>query len=93
MGATAKLNHRETEIACRAERAFLRSLGGGCQFPIAGHAVVEGGLLRLEGLVAAPDGSKILRDNSSGNTDQAEKIGSVLAQHLIAQGAGELLNA
>jgi hydroxymethylbilane synthase len=93
VGATAKLNHRETEIACRSERAFLRSLGGGCQFPIAAHAVVEDGLLKLEGLVAAPDGSKILRNHSSGNTDQAEKIGSVLAQQLIAQGAGELLNA
>src|SRR5688500_10177329 len=34
VAATAKLNHRESEIACRAERAFLRGLGGGCQFPI-----------------------------------------------------------
>ena len=50
--ATAKLNHRETELACRAERAFLRSLGGGCQFPIAAHAVVEDDTLSLEGLVA-----------------------------------------
>ena len=90
--ATAKLNHLQTELACRAERAFLRGLGGGCQLPIAGHAVVEGDVLKLEGLVAAPDGSKILRDNSSGNTDQAEKIGSVLAQQLIARGAGKLLD-
>ncbi|HVF22086.1 MAG TPA: hydroxymethylbilane synthase [Pyrinomonadaceae bacterium] len=91
--ATARLNHLQTELACRAERAFLRGLGGGCQFPIAGHAVVEDGVLKLEGLVAAPDGSKILRDNSSGTPDQAEKIGSALAQQLIARGAGELLNA
>lgn len=93
VGATAKLNHRETEIACRAERAFLRGLGGGCQFPIAAHAVVEGRVLKLEGLVATPNGSKILRNNSSGSTDQAETIGSELARRLIDQGAGELLNA
>ena len=47
--ATSKLNHRETELRCRAERAFLRGLGGGCQFPIAGHATVAGQTLQLEG--------------------------------------------
>lgn len=90
--ATSKLNHRETELACHAERAFLRGLGGGCQFPIAAHAVVEGELLKLEGLVAKPDGSEILRDAGSGNTDHAEKIGSTLAKRLLDRGAGELLN-
>lgn len=90
--ATAKLNHRETELACRAERAFLRSLGGGCQFPIAAHAVVEGELLKLEGLVAKPDGTQILRDHSAGETGQAELIGSQLAERLLERGAGELLN-
>ena len=64
--ATRELNHRETELACRAERAFLRGLGGGCQFPIAAHARVSEEQLHLEGLVAAPDGSEILRAASSG---------------------------
>lgn len=91
--ATSKLNHRETELACRAERAFLRKLGGGCQFPIAAHAVVEGELLRLEGLVAKPDGEEILRDRNSGNANQPEAIGSQLAEQLLERGAGELLNA
>ena len=90
--ATAKLNHRETELACRAERAFLRSLGGGCQFPIAGHAVVEGDLLKLEGLVAKPGGEEILRDRLAGELDQADLIGSQLAKQLFDRGAGELLN-
>jgi len=92
IAATGKLNHRPTELACRAERAFLRGLGGGCQFPIAGHAVVEGELVKLEGLVAKPDGSEILRDGGSGNTDHAEKIGLTLAKRLLDRGAGELLN-
>jgi hydroxymethylbilane synthase len=91
--ATSKLNHRETELACRAERAFLRSLGGGCQFPIAAHAVVEGDLLKLEGLVAKPNGDVILRDRSSGSLNQPEVIGSELAERLLSCGAGELLNA
>lgn len=91
--ATSKLNHRETELACRAERAFLRSLGGGCQFPIAGHAIVDGEMLKLEGLVAKPDGSMILRDQLSRTTAEADILGSELAERLLSCGAGELLNA
>ena len=91
VAATAKLNHRATELACRAERAFLRGLGGGCQFPIAGHAVIEGGVLKLEGLVATPDGSEILRGTSSGVAEDGEGIGAALAARLIDQGAGSLL--
>jgi len=87
-----KLNHRTTEFACLAERAFLRGLGGGCQFPIAGHAVVDGGLLTLEGLVARPDGSVFIRDQLSGKLHDAVEIGSALAEALLARGAGELLN-
>jgi hydroxymethylbilane synthase len=85
--STAKLDHRQTRIACLAERAFLRALGGGCQLPIAAHATIDGDLLMLDGLVARPDGSKIWRDHSSGPADQAEAIGSALATHLMNQGA------
>ncbi len=51
---TSRLDHRETRLACLAERAFLRGLGGGCQLPIAAHAVLDDGLLKLDGLVAGP---------------------------------------
>jgi hydroxymethylbilane synthase len=91
--ASSKLNHRETEFACRAERAFLRGLGGGCQFPIAGHATIEGQTLWLEGLVAHPTGSEILRDRLSGVFDEAEGIGAALAARLNEKGAGSLLEA
>ena len=92
VAATSKLNHRATELACRAERAFLRGLGGGCQFPIAGHAVVDGEVLTLEGLVAKADGKEILRNRTSGGANDPEQIGSQLAQQLLDQGAGDLLN-
>lgn len=90
--ATSKLNHGESELACRAERAFLRGLGGGCQYPIAAHAVVEGELLKLEGLVAKPSGEEIIRDRLSGALDQAEEIGATLAARLIERGADTLLH-
>jgi hydroxymethylbilane synthase len=89
---TSALDHRNTRLACLAERAFLRGLGGGCQFPIAAHAVIEHDELRLDGLVAKPDGSEILRDSLSGPPHDAEALGSSLAEQLLARGAALLLN-
>jgi len=85
--AASKLDHRETRLACLAERAFLRGLGGGCQLPIAAHATIDGQLINLDGLVAKPDGSEIWRDRLSGPVNQAEEIGSALATKLIERGA------
>lgn len=89
--ATRRLDHRETRVACLAERAFLRGLGGGCQLPIAAHARFEGDWLKLDGLVARPDGSKRLQDSLTGAPDKAEEIGSSLASTLIQRGASTLL--
>src|ERR1041385_1443123 len=91
VAATSRLDHRETRVACLAERAFLRGLGGGCQLPIAGHARFEGELLKLDGLVASPDGSKRVQDSLSGPRDSAEAIGTALASTLLARGAADLL--
>lgn len=85
--ATSRLDHQETRIACLAERAFLRGLGGGCQLPIAAHATIDRDTVTLDGLVAKPDGSEIWRDQSSGPTQKAQEIGSALAAGLLARGA------
>ena len=87
---TSKLDHRETHVACLAERAFLRGLGGGCQLPIAAHATIDGDALTLDGLVAKPDGSEIWRDSLSGSLNNAESLGSTLATTLLEQGAAYL---
>jgi len=84
---TSKLDHHETRVACLAERAFLRGLGGGCQLPIAAHATIDRDVLTLDGLVAKPDGSEIWRDSLSGTLDSAEQLGSILATRLIDRGA------
>lgn len=89
---TSQLDHRETRLACLAERAFLRGLGGGCQFPIAAHAILDGDRLQLDGLVAKPDGSKIIRGSLSGPRADPEALGSSLAKQLSTQGAGSLLH-
>jgi hydroxymethylbilane synthase len=89
---TSALDHEETRLCCLAERAFLRSLGGGCQFPIAAHAIIDDGNLKLDGLVATPDGAKILRGQLSGPVADSDEIGSSLAAKLIERGANSLLN-
>jgi hydroxymethylbilane synthase len=86
-----RLNHEKTRVACSAERAFLRALGGGCQLPIAGHAVCADDELTIEGLVAAPTGNEGVRDRISGSTTEAEALGAHLAARLLEGGANELL--
>jgi hydroxymethylbilane synthase len=85
------LNHEPTQLACTAERALLRALGGGCQLPIAAHAVVHDHELRLTGLVASRDGSQIVRDRISGPSVEAEGVGAELADRLLKSGANELI--
>lgn len=87
----SKLDHKFTRLACSAERAFLRSLGGGCQLPIAAYAVVREKRIRLDGLVADPLGQRIVRDRISGGLDEAEQLGSKLGERVLEHGASELL--
>jgi hydroxymethylbilane synthase len=85
------LNDFETELAARAERAFLKELEGGCQVPLAGYARVEKGRLVLDGMVAELDGSVILKRKLSGERDKPEDLGLALARQLIAAGADRIL--
>lgn len=85
------LDHKFTRLACTAERAFLRSLGGGCLLPIAAHAVVRDKRIRLNGLVCDPQGRRVMRDRDTGPLDEAEALGNNLAARLLASGAAELL--
>jgi len=86
-----RLNHAETQAACQAERSLLRNLGGGCQLPIAAHAVIAGTQLQLDGLVAKPDGSQLVRDGVTGATVNSESLGLELATKLLERGASSLL--
>lgn len=86
-----QINHPETEQAVRAERAFLHAFQGGCHLPVAAFAKVEGEKVHLEGLVASPDGRRVLRDHQVG--DRAEEVGRRLAEKLLRQGADAILSA
>ena len=87
------LQHEQTSICVRAERAFNSHLEGGCQVPIAAYATLENGQLQLEGRVGSVDGLILLSSQVSGQPEHAEQLGIELAENLLSQGAGELLKA
>jgi len=87
------LDHEPTRLACAAERAFLKGLGGGCLVPIGAHARIESGLVRLNGLVINSSGSEAVRGERLGPIDDPESTGRELADELLSRGAGRILAA
>jgi hydroxymethylbilane synthase len=86
-----KLNDPETNLCITAERAFLRTLEGGCQVPIGANANLKNDKIHLEGMVGNLEGSVNLRDSISGDKKDAADLGRQLAQKLIERGANRLL--
>ena len=86
-GLVAPLDHPDTRAAVLAERAFLRRLGGSCQVPMAGYAVVAGDTVTLTGLVASLTGQELVRDTLSGEISAPEDVGTLLAERLLDRGA------
>ncbi|WP_019341266.1 hydroxymethylbilane synthase [Stutzerimonas stutzeri] len=85
------MNDSDTAIRVSAERALNRHLNGGCQVPIACYAVLEGDQLWLRGLVGQPDGALLLRAEGRAPNADAEALGVRIAEELLQQGAGKIL--
>lgn len=91
-GLLGFMDHAATRLCVTAERAFLAALEGGCQAPIAAHAVLkDADTIRLDGLVAALDGSRIIRADLDGPATLAAELGKELANRLRCQGADDIL--
>ena len=89
----APLNDAETMHCVRAERSFSRALGGSCQVPLGGYAVLQNGVLWLRGFVATPDGRKMISGELRGAPEDDESIGQALARQLRDRGAEAILAA
>lgn len=87
----AALNHTPTRTTLAAERAFAQRLGGSCTSPIAGYAQLSGNTLHMHGVVAEPDGSRLIKSSVSGTASDPSAIGVALAEKLLAAGAEALL--
>jgi hydroxymethylbilane synthase len=86
-----ELDHVETAIAVRAERAFLRRLEGGCQVPVAALGSVRGSRLLLEGYIGSVDGRRVTRQHKEGPSSEPEELGTALGESILAGGGAEIL--
>jgi hydroxymethylbilane synthase len=87
----AALDHAPTRVQVEAERAFLARVEGGCQVPVAAHATLEGGTVRLRALVASVDGARLVRAERSGPWAEARAIGIAVAEELLSRGGEAIL--
>lgn len=96
--ACTQINHEETELCTRIERAFLRELEGGCTAPIGALATIKSGLIKngdieFTGVLLSRDGQTRLEVTKSQKIDDPVEFGKMCAQELIAQGAKDIMAA
>jgi hydroxymethylbilane synthase len=90
--ALRPLHDDSTAICVRAERAFLRTLQGGCSVPVGALASIDGNDLLLRGIIAHTDGKQVLRYDRKGLATAPETLGEDLANFFLDNGAKEILN-
>lgn len=87
------INHTETFTAGTAERAFLRGLGGDCNVPAGCYAEISGGMIKMTGIIASPDGGEMIRESLAGPEGDPDGLGRELAALLLRSGGKEILSA
>ncbi len=85
------MNDPETAVTVAAERAFLERLEGGCQVPLGAFAKLVNDTLTLTGLIAAVDGSRIIKKQMEGDSADPAALGLQLAEELLAMGGKDIL--
>lgn len=89
----SKINDESTLIATNAERAFLRTLEGGCQIPVGSYSQINGDQFHITGFISSIDGTQYIKDTADGNISQAVQLSEKLAKSLYNRGGREILNA
>lgn len=86
-----KLDHGPTRVRVEAERAFLKTLRGGCRVPVGVDTKLSGGRLSIRARVFSVKGGGCVEGSASGSVRSAAKAASALAKKLLSKGAGRLL--
>ncbi len=86
------LNHPATALAVMAERRFLERMGGGCNVPVAVYAQVAGNTLEIDGLVASPDGRRVVRNSTRESLQKANEAADLLADRILSRGGRAILD-
>jgi len=91
LGRIRAIEDAETAVRTRAEWALNRRMQGGCEVPMGGFAELDSDRLRVRGLVGEPDGSRLIEKSVEGPAEEAERLGTELAEQLLAAGAEAIL--
>ncbi|OJJ15430.1 hydroxymethylbilane synthase [marine bacterium AO1-C] len=87
-----QINDEPTEKCLRAERAFLRTLEGGCSIPVFGLATLQNDQITLNGGIISLGGEQLVKEQVSGHFEEAENLGKQLAQSILQSGGGQILD-
>lgn len=86
------VNHLETEDCIRTERAFLKTLEGGCSIPSFGYAWMEGPLITLKAGIISLDGQELIKIKSSSSVENGKELGKRIANEVLAKGGDRILS-
>jgi hydroxymethylbilane synthase len=86
-------NHITTEDCIRAERAFLKTLHGGCSIPAFGYAQMEDNLIVLKGGIISLDGRQVVKVKKSGSPDDFRELGEAVGEEVLRTGGREILQS
>lgn len=75
-----------------AERAFLAVFGAGCQVPLAAYGMIEKDSITVTGLVGSLDGRMLVKDRVRGPVAEAEQMGRILAERILAAGGRQIMD-
>ncbi len=81
----------DTTVRAAAERAFLVRLEASCTVPLACHATLRGDTVSVRGMVVDPCGEPCYEASREGPRAQAAALGTAIAEELLAQGAGAIV--
>jgi hydroxymethylbilane synthase len=87
------LKNSDAVLRTRAERAVTTVLQGSCQVPLAVFAELDGGNIRISGMVGTPDGRQVIRAEQSGSSGEVDRLSAAVADDLLSQGAGRIIAA
>ncbi|MBT1699176.1 hydroxymethylbilane synthase [Fulvivirgaceae bacterium PWU4] len=85
------VNHVQTEDCIRAERAFLKTLEGGCSIPSFGYAWMEGNMLTLKAGIISLDGKQVVKVKRSSSPEEGKELGKGIANEVLANGGADIL--
>lgn len=85
------LNHTDTAHCLKAERAFLKTMDGGCSIPVFGLAELNSGEIQMKGGIISLDGQRRILAERAGSVTEAESIGAQLANEILSSGGKEIL--